>query len=68
MVHEYTLQYERLSHFISHWIDTPEKKNQKFVMRLNAAIQGSVVGSLDKLFESVVGLARTWEIMREMSQ
>ena len=44
------------------------KKNQKFVKGLSVAIQGSVVRSLDKPFESVVGLATTWEMMRGMSQ
>ena len=60
------MQFERLSLFALHFIDTPEKKNQKFMIGLNAAIQGSVVGSWDKSFESVVGLLTTLEMIRGM--
>ena len=58
------MQFERLSHFVPHLVDTSVKKNWKYVMGLSMTIQGNVEGSLDKTSELILGLAATLEMMR----
>ena len=51
-VQEYTVQFERLSHFAPHLIDAPEKKNKKYVRGLTMSIQGHAMSSITQPFET----------------
>ena len=46
-VREYTVQFERLSRFAYHMIDTPENKNRKYHLGLSLQLQRSTFGHLD---------------------
>ena len=62
-VQEYTVQFERLSHFAPHLIDAPEKKNKKYVRGLTMSIHGHAMSLITQSFETLVELESNLEIM-----
>ena len=58
---EYTTQFERLSRFAPHMVDTNEKKIRKYNQGLAPPIRRMTIGHLDKTFESLVDMATELE-------
>ena len=54
---EYTVQFERLSRFAYHMIDTPEKKNRKYHQGLSLPLQRMTLGHHNQNFKALVGMA-----------
>ena len=67
-VREYTIQFERLSRFAYHMIDTPEKKNRKYHLGLSLQLQRSTFGHLNQSFKALVGMAIGFEDINNQEQ
>ena len=68
IVQEYTVQFERLSRFAPHMVDTPIKRNKQYVHRLNKTIQGHMMNLFAQSFESIVEHATNLEVMYGTAQ
>ena len=64
-VREYTVQFERLSRFASHMVDTPEKKNQRYHQGLNLRLQQLTLSYRNQNFKDLVGSAKELEDMNQ---
>ena len=60
-VQEYTTQFERLSRFAYHMVDTPAKKNEQYHQGLSPTLQEKTTVYVSKPFEALVGLATQME-------
>ena len=67
-VQEYTIQFERLSRFSPHIVDTLVKRNKRFIRGVNTTIQGHMMNSFAQSFESIVEHATNLEVMYGTSQ
>ena len=56
-VREYTTQFERLSRFARHMVDTPQKKVKKFHRGLTPHLRHMTLAQLSQPFEALVRLA-----------
>ena len=61
IVWEYVIQFERLSRFTLHMVDTPQKKIKKFHRRLDTHLRHITLGHLEQTFEALVRLASSLE-------
>ena len=61
IVREYTVQFEQLSHFAYHMIDTLDKKNRRYHSGLSLTLQRSTYGHLNQSFNALVGMANRFE-------
>ena len=64
-VREYTVQFERLSRFAYHMIDTPEKKNRKYHQGLSLPLQCMTLGHHNQNFKALIGMAIGHEDINE---
>ena len=55
-VREYSTQFERLSNFAYHMVDTPSKKNRKYQQGLSISLHKLTMSSINQSFEDLVGL------------
>ena len=60
-VREYTTQFERLSRFAQHMIDTPQRKIKRFHQGLSSHLRHMMVGHLNQSFEETVRFATSLE-------
>ena len=60
-IREYVTQFERLSCFALHMVDTPQKKIKKFHRRLDTHLCHMTLGHLEQTFEALVKLASSLE-------
>ena len=61
IVREYVTQFERLSHFAGHMVDTPQKKVKRFHQGLGPHLRHMMVGHLNQPFEGIVRLVTSLE-------
>ena len=67
-VREYTTKFERLSRLAYHMVDTPAKKNHKYLQGLNLSLRKLTVSSISQSFEDLVCLAMELEGLRNENQ
>ena len=67
-VQEYTTQFERLSRFAYHVVDTPAKKNEQYHQGLSLSLQRATVVYVSQPFEALVGLATQMENISRQEQ
>ena len=60
-IREYVTQFDRLSHFVPHMVDTPQKKIKKFHHGLDTHLRHMTLGHLEQTFEALVRLASSLE-------
>ena len=60
-VREYVTQFDRLSRFAPHMVDTPQKKIKKFYRGLDTHLWHMTLGHLEQTFETLVRLASCLE-------
>ena len=57
VVSEYIAEFDTLSKYGLSLIDTPEKKNEKFITGLDQYLGERLINRIDETFESIVGKA-----------
>ena len=67
-IREYTTQFERLSRFAGHMVDTQPKRVKRFHQGLNSHLRHMMVGHLGQTFESVVRFAVSLEKDSQMTK
>ena len=68
MVRDYVMQFECLSRFTHHMVDTAQNKVKRFHQGLGPHLRHMIVGHLNQSFEGIIKLAMSLEKDSQQTQ